>query len=199
VRGAWNKSLRLPRHPALTWAGNLWFVIGAATLVAGLIGGFLSLVNGFPLVFLILSVIGGFLVTFGGLRAYLPKPKLTDQDRAWAEEAKLAEERRQQDERELRKSLQFVRGELVRDRDAVERASDARTLDPTQELPSERWANRYEALAEEPGLTPVYQAAEWAYQALADVRAVGKDETLRRADRAIAALEEAIDRLEPSS
>ena len=182
-----------------SWTGNLWFLIGAATLVAGLLGGFLSLVEGFPLVFLILSVIGGFLVTLGGLQAYLPKPKLTDQDRARAEEAKLAEDRRHQQQRELRKSLQFVRGELVQDREVVERASDARGLDPTQELPSARWANRYEALAEEPGLTAVYQAAEWAYQALADVQAVGKDETLRRADRAITALEEAIDRLEPSS
>jgi hypothetical protein len=198
VRGARNKSLRVLRHTNLALAGNLWFLIGAATLVAGLLGGFLSLVKGFPPVFSVLSVIGGFLVTVGGL-AYLPKPKLTDQDHARAEEAKLAEDRRQQDERQLRKSLQFVRGELVHDRDAVERASNARNLNPTQELPSERWANRYEALAEEPGLTAVYQAAEWAYQALAHVQSVGKDETLRRADRAITALEGAIDRLEPSS
>jgi hypothetical protein len=198
VREARNKSLRVLRHTTFALAGNLWFLIGAAILVAGLLGGFLSLVKGFPPVFLVLSVIGGFLVTVGGL-AYLPKPKLTDQDRARAEEAKLAEDRRQQGERQLRKSLQFVRGELVQDRDAVERASNARNLDPTQELPSGRWADRYEALAEEPGLTPVYQAAEWAYQALAHVEAVGKDETLRRTDRAITALEEAIDRLEPSS
>jgi hypothetical protein len=50
-------------HPAITFGSNVQFLFGAAVAAAALVGGFLTALVDFPLVFLILVAAGVFLMT----------------------------------------------------------------------------------------------------------------------------------------
>ncbi len=53
------------RHPNVTVASNLWFVVGAGILVAGLLGGALAKLTSFPFGWLIVVAAGVFLLVTG--------------------------------------------------------------------------------------------------------------------------------------
>lgn len=110
--------VRWLRHPRLTLASNIQFVIGVGVLVAGLVGGALKVLTNFPTVWLVLSAVGAFLMATGGagmLVRWKAPVAISPQDEP-------TDDRVDQQREQLRQAIGRLLSELEVARGAIEKA-----------------------------------------------------------------------------
>jgi hypothetical protein len=108
---------RLLLHPWTTRLGALQAVVGGALLAAGLVGGVVTLVFGFPLGWAILSAVGAFLVTSSGLATLMERQRRKSERTVPATQTPLTD-----DEREMRKAAGWILEDLERTEAALDTA-----------------------------------------------------------------------------
>ena len=186
-------------HPAITFGSNVQFLFGAAVAAAALVGGFLTVLVDFPLVFLILVAAGVFLMTLGGLR--LAVPNQTQPENAvkegsfWTDAMQQGLLQEEEDrKRKLRQSLNLVRGEVQYNLGLIERSTYPRDVSAAQLRVSE-WNGRYQELAAEPGFVAAVRTREAAYESFEHRRDFTRSQIEARSKLALEALDSAIQSL----
>jgi hypothetical protein len=155
------------RHPTLTLASNIWFIvtiaIGAGTLAAGLLGGALAVLTSFPLVWLTLAALGAFLVAGSGIGLLLQR---TLAIRATAPTPQLPVDPHEVERRqELRRSIGRMLAELEVTKGVLERPQGILPMFPT--LRTSEWDSHSDRLSIE-GLVGAHRAARSAYRHISE-------------------------------
>jgi hypothetical protein len=186
MRKPFDSAVRWLRHPRLTLASNIQFVIGAGILAAGLVGGALRALTDFPTVWLVLSAVGAFLAVTGsaGMLVRWKAPTA-----AWST-VSLQDKSDQQQER-LRQAIGRLLAELELARGAIEKAVGASHI-PL--LATAAWEASADLLAGA-GLDEAHKATRIAYRHISELSMTSIDPWAQAAI-SIRAIKEAEDQLE---
>ncbi len=155
------------RHPRVTLASNLWFVIGAGISAAGLLGGALAVLTTFPFGWLIVTAVGAFMCVTGGAN-------MAVRSRGWQKlGADPPDPGGDQEQQELRQAVGRLLAELENARGAIERA--ARTNEWwLASLQTQDWNNSADTLVKA-GLYEVHKATRIAYREIGELNTLAKE------------------------
>jgi hypothetical protein len=163
-----DSAVRWLRHPRLTLASNIQFVIGVGILAAGLVGGALKVLTDFPTVWLVLSAVGAFLTATGGAgmlaRWKAPTatlPAVSPQDKSVDENADRQQER-------LRLAIGRLLAELEVARGAIEKSVSAVGTSHVPMLSTAAWDSGADLLSGA-GLDEAHKATRIAYRHISEL------------------------------
>lgn len=152
------------RHPRLTLASNIQFVIGAGIFAAGLVGGVLKVLTDFPTVWLVLSAVGAFLMATGGagmLARWKAPVAIPPQD-------ELADERINQQREQLRQAIGRLLAELEVAKGSIEKVVNGVGNSHIPLLSTAAWETGADLLSGA-GLDDAHKAARIAYRHVSEL------------------------------